>query len=189
MTLIEARVRAARLSSRQEPFNELYPVRYVESQQMNYHDDGEPGLGPVIASLSLGVTATMSFRLKARYALGGQNDVTKGVEERIPHSNSQKHSSQLKLECDRSDNGRAMTRTEEHTTIEVETAAQEALLQARCATKGLEEGLAQTTDGALHRKAARLPQVPQHKRVLLSIPLKHGSVCIQEGHRLQKFVE
>lgn len=31
---------------------------------MSYHDDGEQGLGPIVASLSLGADATMSFRLK-----------------------------------------------------------------------------------------------------------------------------
>lgn len=31
---------------------------------MSYHDDGEQGLGPIVASLSLGADATMSFRPK-----------------------------------------------------------------------------------------------------------------------------
>ncbi|UZJ55031.1 hypothetical protein CBS101457_004351 [Exobasidium rhododendri] len=50
-------------------FNELYPVKYVENQKMNFHDDGEPGLGTVIASLSLGREAKMMFRLKEKYAV------------------------------------------------------------------------------------------------------------------------
>ena len=32
---------------------------------MSWHDDGEPGLGPVVASLSLGSTATMEWRIKS----------------------------------------------------------------------------------------------------------------------------
>ncbi|KAL8276751.1 hypothetical protein RQP46_010860 [Phenoliferia psychrophenolica] len=31
---------------------------------MNFHDDGERGLGPVVATLSLGGDATLSFRKK-----------------------------------------------------------------------------------------------------------------------------
>lgn len=32
---------------------------------MNFHDDGEPGFGPIVSTLSLGnVPATMSFRVK-----------------------------------------------------------------------------------------------------------------------------
>ncbi|KAI9884066.1 MAG: hypothetical protein M1823_004156 [Watsoniomyces obsoletus] len=45
-------------------FNELLAVGYLEEQKMGYHDDGEPGLGPTVASLSLGADATMSWRMK-----------------------------------------------------------------------------------------------------------------------------
>ncbi|KZO98787.1 hypothetical protein CALVIDRAFT_596408, partial [Calocera viscosa TUFC12733] len=59
-------------------FNELLTVAYMDEQKMavsrlqfvrtrltassQYHDDGEDGLGPVVASLSLGSPALMSFR-------------------------------------------------------------------------------------------------------------------------------
>lgn len=49
-------------------FNELYPVLYLEHQAMSFHDDGEPGLGSVVSSLSLGSTCRMRFRLKAKCA-------------------------------------------------------------------------------------------------------------------------
>ncbi|CAO1622004.1 unnamed protein product [Parajaminaea phylloscopi] len=56
-------------SRRRGLFNELYPCYYLEGMKMNYHDDGEPGLGPVVSSLSLGtVPATMSFRLKKKFS-------------------------------------------------------------------------------------------------------------------------
>ncbi|KAL7411268.1 hypothetical protein BDY24DRAFT_397237 [Mrakia frigida] len=47
-----------------EEFNEVLSVAYKEDQKMNWHDDGETGLGPVVSSLSLGSDAEMSFRLK-----------------------------------------------------------------------------------------------------------------------------
>ncbi|KAK8861420.1 hypothetical protein IAR55_002239 [Kwoniella newhampshirensis] len=46
------------------PFNECLSVMYREGQKMSWHDDGERGLGPVVASLSLGSPAIMSFRRK-----------------------------------------------------------------------------------------------------------------------------
>ncbi|PWN41219.1 hypothetical protein IE81DRAFT_348566 [Ceraceosorus guamensis] len=190
MALIEARVRAANLCSKQEPFNELYPVRYVESQQMNYHDDGEPGLGPVVASLSLGVTATMSFRLKAKYARGGQNDVTKTIHH-PESSTTASHvvwdkpiQEQVKEEVGEV----AGDFTEWHTTLDMESVAQNALLNARSEP---EIDAEQRLEAMVEAECAmsEVPQISQHNRVLLSVPLKHGSVCIQEGHRLQKFVE
>ncbi|WVF67083.1 hypothetical protein IAT40_001828 [Kwoniella sp. CBS 6097] len=45
-------------------FNEILSVMYREGQKMSWHDDGEQGLGPVVASLSLGSPAIMSFRPK-----------------------------------------------------------------------------------------------------------------------------
>ena len=72
---------------------------YREGQKMSWHDDGEEGelkllatehcaepagLGPIVASLSLGSTATMSFRPKAprkdtsrRFDKGGSNKSTR----------------------------------------------------------------------------------------------------------------
>jgi len=46
------------------PFNEILTAAYMESQKMSFHSDSEIGLGPVVASLSLGSMAYMHFRLK-----------------------------------------------------------------------------------------------------------------------------
>lgn len=46
-------------------FNEILSVGYFEEQKMDYHDDGEKGLGPTVASISLGGSAIMKFRPKA----------------------------------------------------------------------------------------------------------------------------
>ncbi|KAG8911053.1 hypothetical protein FRC01_005962, partial [Tulasnella sp. 417] len=45
------------------PFNEALSICYLEGQRMNYHSDAEPGLGDIVASLSLGNPASMDFRL------------------------------------------------------------------------------------------------------------------------------
>jgi alkylated DNA repair dioxygenase AlkB len=109
MALIRKRVAEAGIELSKE-MNEIYPVKYVESQRMNFHDDGEPGLGPVVASLSLGVAATMKFRLKARFT----------------HKNA---------------------------------------------------AAADAADGDSRMLA--------HDRTVISLPLRHGSVCIQDGHNVQ----
>ncbi|KAG8906656.1 hypothetical protein FRB99_006357 [Tulasnella sp. 403] len=44
------------------PFNEALSICYFDGQKMNYHSDNERGLGGVIASLSLGHSASMDFR-------------------------------------------------------------------------------------------------------------------------------
>ncbi|KAL4078381.1 hypothetical protein V8B97DRAFT_1865931 [Scleroderma yunnanense] len=44
------------------PFNEVLSAAYLERQKMSFHSDGEKGLGPIIASLSLGSAALMHFR-------------------------------------------------------------------------------------------------------------------------------
>lgn len=45
---------------------------------MNHHDDGEPGLGPIVSSLSLGeVPASMKFRLKRKYTKDGGSKLAK----------------------------------------------------------------------------------------------------------------
>ncbi|KAF2134941.1 hypothetical protein P153DRAFT_305883, partial [Dothidotthia symphoricarpi CBS 119687] len=51
-------------------FNEVLALGYFEAQKINYHDDGEHGLGPTIATLSLGAPGTMRIRLKARHHNG-----------------------------------------------------------------------------------------------------------------------
>ncbi|KIY61732.1 hypothetical protein CYLTODRAFT_362443 [Cylindrobasidium torrendii FP15055 ss-10] len=45
-------------------FNEVLSAAYMEDQSMAFHSDAETGLGPVVAGLSLGSSARMTFRLR-----------------------------------------------------------------------------------------------------------------------------
>ncbi|KAG9316630.1 hypothetical protein JVU11DRAFT_2684 [Chiua virens] len=45
------------------PYNEILSAAYMERQKMSFHSDSEKGLGPIVASLSLGSAALMHFRL------------------------------------------------------------------------------------------------------------------------------
>jgi alkylated DNA repair dioxygenase AlkB len=55
------------------PFNEVLALGYFEGQRISYHDDGESGLGPTIATLSLGAPGMMRIRLKQKHHLGVSN--------------------------------------------------------------------------------------------------------------------
>jgi hypothetical protein len=51
-------------------FNEELIFAYLEGQKIEYHDDGESGLGPRIATLSLGGRAKMHMRMKLKHFVG-----------------------------------------------------------------------------------------------------------------------
>lgn len=53
-----------------DDFNEELIFAYMEKQKIEYHDDGEEGLGPRIATLSLGGKAQMHMRMKAKHSAG-----------------------------------------------------------------------------------------------------------------------
>lgn len=124
-----------------QDFNELYPCAYVAGMKMNYHDDGEPGLAPVVSSLSLGdVSARMNFRLKKKFVMP--------IEQPQPSTEQHGHHSN------------PSSRT---------------ILQA-------------------YRRSQKLAvqntlQIPPHDRLAISLPLRHGSVVVQEGKALQECLE
>ncbi|KAK3996318.1 hypothetical protein QBC44DRAFT_232180, partial [Cladorrhinum sp. PSN332] len=53
-------------STESQDFNELLALGYMENDSINYHDDGESELGPVVAALALGSPCVMRFRPKAK---------------------------------------------------------------------------------------------------------------------------
>lgn len=63
LALIKERSRLA--LQKDIPFNEILSAAYMEKQKMSFHSDSEQGLGPVVASLSLGSAAFMHFRARA----------------------------------------------------------------------------------------------------------------------------
>ncbi|KAI0318869.1 hypothetical protein OF83DRAFT_1113395 [Amylostereum chailletii] len=66
LRLMKRRIRHA--LGRKIPFNEVLSAAYMERQKMAFHSDSERGLGPVVASLSLGSVALMHFRLHPQHA-------------------------------------------------------------------------------------------------------------------------
>ncbi|OBT84393.1 hypothetical protein VE02_06741 [Pseudogymnoascus sp. 03VT05] len=62
------------------PFNELLSIGYFQDCSIGYHDDGESTLGPTVATLSLGASATMSLRPKAKAEVGNTSKNAKGTK-------------------------------------------------------------------------------------------------------------
>ncbi|KAK0353652.1 hypothetical protein LTR59_011010 [Friedmanniomyces endolithicus] len=73
-------------SSSKTDLNELLVFAYMEGQKIEYHDDGEEGLGPTIASLSLGGTAKMHLRLKTKHFVGCSKSGLLTPERPVPGS-------------------------------------------------------------------------------------------------------
>ncbi|KAH9961252.1 hypothetical protein BC827DRAFT_1203467 [Russula dissimulans] len=71
LALIKNRIGTA--LGRDIPFNEVLSAAYMEKQKMAFHSDSERGLGPVVASLSLGSAAEMHFRLHSKYTETGSH--------------------------------------------------------------------------------------------------------------------
>ncbi|KZS98688.1 hypothetical protein SISNIDRAFT_448982 [Sistotremastrum niveocremeum HHB9708] len=78
-------------------FNEILTAAYMEDQKMMFHSDDEPGLGPIVASISMGSRARMEFRGKQK--IGGKKKVlsfdidhgdvvvmTRGIQETYQHA-------------------------------------------------------------------------------------------------------
>lgn len=47
-------------------FNEVLSIAYMEEQGMGFHSDNEANIGDTVGSLSLGSSARMKFRVKAK---------------------------------------------------------------------------------------------------------------------------
>lgn len=65
------------------PFNELLSIGYFEGCSIGFHDDGESTLGPTVATLSLGASATMALRPKAKAAIGVASRNAKGTKPAV----------------------------------------------------------------------------------------------------------
>jgi alkylated DNA repair dioxygenase AlkB len=81
----------------EKEFNEVLALGYFEEQRINYHDDGEFGLGPTIATLSLGAPGTMRIRMKARH-YHGVSSVAGLYDDAAPIPGCQHYDARLALQ-------------------------------------------------------------------------------------------
>lgn len=144
-----------------DEFNELLVFQYLEGQKINYHDDGEEGLGPTVTSLSLGAPARMNFRIKGKHWSGcGKSD--EGGDRRFtnvkPLEGTVKYAERLAA-------------WNELQTMDFPSAKEKGAYLKQLA-KDL--GLKQTHSG---------------NAALMSLYLRHGDIMIMHGEEIQQYVE
>ncbi|GBC05489.1 hypothetical protein RclHR1_06250011 [Rhizophagus clarus] len=62
-------------------FNRMSVAMHIEGQKMSWHDDGEKGVGPIIASLSLGSPAEIKIRRKPKKDSVKSDDKNESMSE------------------------------------------------------------------------------------------------------------
>lgn len=164
-----------------QDFNEELVFAYMQGQNIKYHDDGEKGLGPRIATLSLGAGATMTLRVKAKY----HSQVSKaGVftyEKPLPLSVLESSTQGFKPKAKGADKTKSADSLKEKQAARV--AAFEELKKLKDAGNTA-EFRKRSKELATELKLRRGQAQP-----LLSFHLTHGDIVLMEGEEIQKFLE
>lgn len=169
-----------------QDFNEELIFAYLEGQKIKYHDDGEKGLGPRIATLSLGAPATMNLRVKQKYftqvSKTGSGIFTDEKPLPLPLLESCGYVSGRPLKSKATDTEAASVKRSKDT------------YAARLAAWDELQDLRAKGDMAAFRERSK--EIPKEigmgrkqADALLSFHLTHGDIVIMEGEDIQKFLE
>lgn len=158
-----------------QDFNEELVFAYMQGQNIKYHDDGERGLGPRIATLSLGAGATMSLRVKAKYYSQVSKTGVFTYEKPLP----------------------LPVLESSHQGFKPKTKGADALKEGYAARVAGFEELKKLKDAGntaeFRKRSKELATKLKLRRVqaqpLLSFHLTHGDIVIMEGEDIQKFLE
>lgn len=166
-----------------QDFNEELVFAYLEDQKIKYHDDGEKGLGPRIATLSLGAAATMSLRVKDKYFSQVSNTgvFTDEPPLPLPLLKSSGYASGYKTKT-RSPALQASAKPSADTHA--------GRLLAHAELQSLREAGNMET---FRQRSKELPRElglrRKHAETILSFHLTHGDIVIMQGEQIQKFLE
>lgn len=141
--------------------NEELILAYMEGQDIKYHDDGESGLGPRIATLSLGGKAKMKMRMKAKHFTGISDSNLLTEDRPVPGGIGGKEMDIKRLA--------AWEKLQE---LKDTDRAKYSLRRKEIPS---EIGLAQIKK--------------KNPRDLLTITLNHGDIVLMEGYEIQKYLE
>jgi len=155
-----ARTFLARCSAEHD-FNEELIFAYMEGQKIEYHDDGEDGLGPRIATLSLGGKAKMHMRMKAKHYVGCSKTGVFTAEEPKPGCLG----------------GREM--------FEQRHARWEELRQL----KGHDRAAFRKRQVEIPKELGIYDTRNKKADDLVTITLSHGDIVLMEGYEVQKYLE
>ena len=142
-------------------FNEQLIFAYLEGQKIEYHDDGESGLGPRIATMSLGGRAKMHMRMKAKHYVGCSKTGIFTDERPVPWSIDGQEMYEKRLK-----------HWEELQALKVSERA--AYTKRR---KELPKEL-----GIFEKKMKKADD-------LVTVTLSHGDIIIMDGYNIQKYLE
>jgi hypothetical protein len=166
-----------------QDFNEELIFAYLEGQKIKYHDDGEEGLGPRIATLSLGAPATMNLRLKAKYFSHVSKTGVFTDEKPLPLPLLESCGWASGYTTKAKDPALQASKTVSRDTHAARLAAWDELQDLRA-------------KGDMKNFRIRSKELPtefqmKHKEAdtLLSFHLTHGDIAIMEGEDIQKFLE
>lgn len=141
-------------------FNEQLIFAYLEGQKIEYHDDGESGLGPRIATLSLGGRAKMHMRVKAKHFVGCSKVGVFTEERPVPGSID----------------GNQMYRKRLEKWNELQTLKSDSIAYNR-RRKEIPKEL-----GIFEKKMKKAQD-------LVTVTLSHGDIIVMDGYDIQKYLE
>jgi hypothetical protein len=146
--------------------NELLVFAYMEGQKLEYHDDGETGLGPRIATLSLGGKAKMHLRMKTKHFVGCSKQGVFVKERPVPG-------------C-----------------FPIGDFSSEEMYTRRLAAWKELEVLRTTDRAAYARRGKEIPRElglyghrTKHAQDAVTITLNHGDIVLMEGYEIQQYLE
>jgi len=159
---------------------------WLEAYKQQFHDDGENGLGPTVATFSLGAPAVMTFRMKAKYWCGARQRSKNGKDD------DDDHDSHHEGEEDGDAPSSKKPQTQKGLFFLPEAPLPNTpLYEAR---KAAWESIKDLPKKEMEARCWELPAELgiQHKRappVLISVYLAHGDKVIMHGEDLQKYFE
>ncbi|RMY24208.1 hypothetical protein D0867_01534 [Hortaea werneckii] len=148
-------------SGNDDEFNEELIFAYMEGQKIEYHDDGEEGLGPRIATLSLGGKAKMYLRMKSKHFVGCSKTGVFTPDRPVPGG----------IDGKEMDERRLAAWNELQSLKETDRAAYSRRL------KEIPKKL-----GLYSKKGKQAPD-------LVTVTLNHGDIVLMEGYDIQKYLE
>ncbi|KAF9641004.1 Oxoglutarate/iron-dependent oxygenase [Lasiodiplodia theobromae] len=193
--------------NKEAEFNELLALGYFEQQRISYHDDGEFGLGPTIATLSIGAPATMKIRLKAKHYHGiskkGLYVTAPPVPGCVKYEERCAVYRELEaLKKDRKGQTKGAELEEEGGGDDVEKMVdldQDAVDQGQEEASSVPDEVAPVPDAvdSADTYTARLRELPEELKLklkgnakdVLTMHLGHGDIVVMHGAKMQQYYE
>lgn len=152
-------------------FNECYIAGYFTDNAMSWHDDGEGGLGSVVATWTLGGAGRMQIGMKTKHMYGRRGQKFIDEDLVLPGCIHETERRALKHTLD--------TVYAQYPNPDTNATHRAQRLQAHAQWKQSFHTLLQNV---------KMPAKPKPRR-MLDIPLVHGSIAVMRGAKMQQLYE